>query len=233
YHPRFGAASAACGACVSAVLWRWGSAAPVLQLVAVLLLAGAGFAAFFGAAALRKAMFPFALLLLMLPLPAAAIEHAIEFLRSGSTWLTAWMFAALGVPVFREGFTLAVPGVTIEVAKECSGINSSVALMITLLVAAHETLRAPWRKAVLLAVAIPLSIVKNAVRIVTLTMLALKVNPDFLYGRLHHEGGFVFFLITLAMLYPIWKLLQRGEAGPPENRLAAATSVAYPVSAGS
>jgi exosortase/archaeosortase family protein len=54
-------------------------------------------------------------------------------------------------------------------------------------------------------------IVKNGVRIVTLTLLASYVDPGFLYGRLHHEGGVVFFLLGLALLAPVLWLLERGE----------------------
>jgi hypothetical protein len=45
----------------------------------------------------------------------------------------------------------------------------------------------------------------------TLTLLALHVDPSFLTGRLHHEGGIFFFLLALAIMYPVWKLLYRSE----------------------
>jgi exosortase/archaeosortase family protein len=45
--------------------------------------------------------------------------------------------------------------------------------------------------------------VKNGVRIATLTILAKYVDPDFLFGRLHHHGGVVFFLLGSALLIPI------------------------------
>jgi exosortase/archaeosortase family protein len=54
-------------------------------------------------------------------------------------------------------------------------------------------------------------VVKNGVRIATLTILAQYVDPGFLYGRLHHEGGVVFFLLGLVLLLPILWLLQRSK----------------------
>jgi exosortase/archaeosortase family protein len=54
-------------------------------------------------------------------------------------------------------------------------------------------------------------LIKNGVRIATLTLLANYVDRDFLYGRLHHQGGIVFFLIGLASLLPVYWLLRRGE----------------------
>ena len=160
---------------------------------------------------ISESNFPFALLLMVVPVPRPLIDRVIQLLQAGSADLTTWMFSLLGVPVLREGFVLTMPGLSIEIAKECSGINSSIALLIIMLLVAHETLHSNWRRVALVLIVLPLSIVKNAIRIVTLTMLATHVDPSFLTGRLHHEGGFVFYLISLALVYPMWKILQKTE----------------------
>jgi exosortase len=113
--------------------------------------------------------------------------------------------------VLRDGFLLTVPGVTIEVAKECSGIRSSMALLITCLIAAHLFLRTTWKRALFALLALPLALVKNGIRIVTLTLLSVYVDPSFLTGNLHHKGGFVFFLLALAILAPVLLLLEKSE----------------------
>jgi len=169
------------------------------------------FVTLFGATALRRAAFPFVMLLLALPLPDSVGQRVISILQAQSAWLSAVLFSMLGIPVYKEGIMLAVPGVTIEVARECSGINSSIALVLTMLLVAHDSLNSNWRRIALVAASIPLSILKNAIRITTLTVLALRVDPSFLTGRLHHEGGFVFYLIAMALMYPILKLLKRGD----------------------
>ena len=183
----------------------------LLYLSSVLLFVIGAFTSCFGVKTLRNAVFPITLLALMLPVPGFLIEKIVSFLQSGSADLSAWMFSLLGVPVLRDGFVLMLPGVSIEIAKECSGINSSIALLIIMLLVAHETLHSRWRRILLVLITVPLSILKNAIRIVTLTMLAIHVDPGFLSGRLHHEGGFVFYLISLALVYPIWKVLQKTE----------------------
>jgi exosortase/archaeosortase family protein len=90
-------------------------------------------------------------------------------------------------------------------------------LLITCILAVHYFLRTPWKMLLFVALAIPLSIIKNGIRIVTLTLLSVYVNPNFMYGDLHRDGGFVFFLLALAMLWPVLVLLQRSEG--PEGRL--------------
>jgi exosortase len=196
---------------------------PLFTVASVLLLLLGGFVGFFGIRALRQASFPIALLLLVVPIPDFLMDNVIGFLQSGSAELSAWIFSMLGIPVLRDGFVLTVPGISIEVARECSGINSSIALLIIMLLVAHETLHSTWRRALLVLITIPLSIVKNAIRIVTLTILATRVDPGFLTGRLHHQGGFVFYLISLCLVYPIWKILQKTET--PHNLPAAQGAV--------
>jgi hypothetical protein len=49
------------------------------------------------------------------------------------------------------------------------------------------------------------------------------VNPSFLTGQLHHEGGILFFLIALALFSPLFRLLQRSEP-PHQVRTTAADS---------
>ena len=147
----------------------------------------------------------------MIPIPEPILSRTIYFLQSGSTDIAYFLFHALGVPVFRQGFLLTVPGVTIEVAKECSGIRSSMALFITCLIAAYLFLRKPWKRLLFVVLSIPLALIKNGIRIVTLTLLSVYVDPSFLSGNLHHNGGFVFFLLALGILAPVLLLLEKTE----------------------
>ena len=127
----------------------------------------------YGFAAFRKAAFPLLFLLLMVPLPEVILDRTIHALQEGSTEIAYLLFQAVGTPVLRNGFLLSVPGVTIEVAKECSSIRSSVALFITCLLAAHLYLRTGWKMFLLVLLSLPLSIIKNGIRITTLTLLSI------------------------------------------------------------
>jgi exosortase len=157
----------------------------------------------------------------MVPLPDVILDRTIYALQSGSTEISYLIFQLVGTPVSRHGFLLSVPGVTIEVAKECSSIRSSIALFITCLLAAHLYLRTTWKKLVFVVLGLLLSVVKNGIRITTLTLLSVYVDPGFLYGRLHRQGGFVFFLIALLILLPVFLWMEKSDkvrkpAGRPE-----------------
>jgi len=183
-----------------------------LYIFALVLLWIAGFAFFFGRSALRQARFPLAFLLLAIPIPDYLLDKAIYFLQKGSAEIAAVLFDFSGVPVLREGFVFHLAHVNIEVARECSGIRSSLALLILAILVAYFYLKTFWKQVLLVVAGLFVMILKNGVRIVTLTLLASYVDPGFLYGRLHHEGGVVFFLLGLLMLAPLLWFLQRGEA---------------------
>jgi len=180
-------------------------------VIALVILWIAAFVICFGTAAARSQLFPLCFLFWMVPLPAAALVRIVQWLQQGSA-VAAWsLFAAAGVPVSREGVLVSIPGLTVEVAKECSSIRSSLMLLVTTMVLAHLLLKTPWRKLLIVLVAVPLSVAKNGLRIFTLAMLGTRVDRGFLTGRLHHDGGIVFFLIALAIIFALLWLLRRGE----------------------
>lgn len=172
----------------------------------------AGFAFFFGKAALKSASFAVLFLLLMVPIPSFLLDRIIYLLQEGSAWITGVFFDLVGVPVLREGLVFHLTKVTIEVAKECSGIRSSMALLILALLVSHFRLRNFWNKVLFVACGLFMMILKNGIRIATLTLLAIYVNPDFLFGRLHHQGGVVFFVLALLLLLPLLFFLERRES---------------------
>jgi exosortase len=171
----------------------------------------AGFALAFGGEALRTARFPLMFLLLFVPLPDALLNKVVYFLQKGSADLSALFFNLTPLPVLREGFVFHLPRFSIEVARECSGIRSSIALLVLAVLVGHFFLRGWWRQIVFLLAGIVVMIIKNGIRIVTLTLLANYVDPGFLHGNLHREGGVVFFVIGLLLLLPVFWVLQRGE----------------------
>ncbi len=182
-----------------------------VYIFALILLWAAGFAFFFGRQTLQRARFPFFFLLLTIPIPDFILDKVIYFLQKGSTEVAAVLFDWSGAPVLRDGFVFHLAHVDIEVARECSGIRSSLALLILAILVAYFYLHTFWKQLVLVIAGLFIMILKNGVRIVTLTLLASYVDPGFLYGRLHREGGVVFFLLGLLLLAPLVWLLQRGE----------------------
>jgi exosortase len=184
-----------------------------VEILSLVVLWMSSFILCYGRQAFVKARFPLLLLLLLVPVPDFLIGKAIFSLQVGSSDVAYGLLRFLSVPVLKDGFILRLPMLDLEVAKECSGIRSSVALLLTVLVAAEFVLRSSWRKMLLVIATIPILILKNGIRIVSIYLLAAYVNPAFLHGWLHTSGGVIFYLLGVVTLIPIAALLKRGEGG--------------------
>lgn len=174
----------------------------------------------FGTRISRMFVFPLCFLLWLVPLPQVALTHIVTFLQQGSADAARLFFAIAGVPVTQDGVRLSIPGLTLEVAQECSSIRSSLMLLVTTMVLAHILLRSTWGKTLVILAAIPLSLAKNGFRIFTLSMLGVFVDPSFLHGWLHHQGGIVFFLAFLATLFALLRLIRWAERRPMSRPVA-------------
>lgn len=170
----------------------------------------------FGVGAFRLLLFPLCFLYWIVPLPAIALNEIIVFLQHQSAFAARVLFLAVGVPVTQDGIMLSIPGLDIEVAHECSSIRSSLMLIVTTMVLAHLFLHSWWRKALLIAAAIPLSVVKNGLRIFVIAELGTRVDPGYLDGRLHHQGGIVFFGTSLVAVIVLVSILKRTEMTRPK-----------------
>jgi exosortase len=171
----------------------------------------AGFAGCYGTPSFRAALFPLMFLGFAVPIPSTFVDAAVLLLKSGSAKVVAALFSLTGTPFHRSGYIFALPAFRIEIADECSGIRSSLALVMTSVLAAQLFLTTTWKRVLVVLVAIPFAVIKNGCRIVALSLLATYVDPGFMTGRLHHEGGVFFFTIGLAILAPFFLALRRTE----------------------
>lgn len=182
-----------------------------VEIAAIILLWISGFIVCYGVGTFRQARFSLFFLALMIPIPSFVLDTVTFFLQSASAAVAGWLFQSVHVPVHRDGFVIMLPNLSVEVAKQCSGIRSSLALLVTTLLVGEIVLRSPIRKLLLVLSIVPLVILKNAVRIVTISLLTIYVNPAFLHGKLHTSGGVVFYLLALLALVPIIVVLRRGD----------------------
>jgi exosortase len=193
---------------------RWGSRSDLgltIEMAGLVSWWVASFVFCFGPRAFRSFCFPLLFLFWMVPLPETVLDPIIAGLQHWSTLAAQLLFWISRVPVSRDATTLLIPGLEIDVTAECSSIRSSMMLVVTTMVLSYVLVRTPWRRALVIALAIPLSIAKNGLRIFVIATLGTRVDETFLTGRFHHQGGIVFFLIALAVMFLILWMMRRGE----------------------
>ena len=164
-----------------------------------------------GAGGLWAARFPLLFLFFMIPIPEGILRPIVRFLQAGSAEVSYWVIRSVGVPIFRDGFLFTLPGLTIEVAEQCSGIRSGLSLFLVSILAGHIFLKSGWRKLALVAAVVPITIAKNGLRIVTLSLIGAYVDRGVLQGPLHKAGGIPFFGVALVILAVVLWALRRGE----------------------
>ncbi len=183
-----------------------------LTTFGAVVLVNGSFLFFYGYRSFKAALFPLLFLIFIIPLPSVFMESIISFLQRGSTEFSYLLFQLSGIPFFREGYVFHLPAISIEVAKQCSGIRSSLAFLITGVLAGYVFLDTWWKKSILVLCIIPITMVKNGFRILTLSLLGVYVNPKFLTDSvLHSDGGILFFIAGLLLLAPILHLFRKSD----------------------
>jgi exosortase C (VPDSG-CTERM-specific) len=182
-----------------------------LTTLSFLMFFGATCRLFWGKPTLRAIAFPLGFLAFMVPIPVF-LTHGIEtFLQYGSAAVAFGIFKLTGMPVVFTGLSFQLPGFSMEVAPQCSGIHSSLALFITNLLAAYFFLRRPWKRAVLALAVVPLAMLRNGLRVFVIGELCVHIGPEMSNSYIHRQGGPLFFLLSLVPFFLLLFFLMRSD----------------------
>ncbi len=178
----------------------------IMAFAFVSFVAAGGFL-FLGAKWMASAAFPLAFLGFMIPMPDVVRNYLETASMFASADAAALFFNVTGTPVVRDGTVFELPGITLRVAEECSGIHSSWALFITSVLASWLFLKRPWRRIVLVLFVIPLGILRNGCRVFAIALLCIHFGPHMIDSPIHHRGGPLFFALSLVpFLFVVWWL---------------------------
>ncbi len=180
------------------------------------LLAGAALVIYhFGFGQLRHWWLPCALLWLAVPPPALVVGAVALPLQLFASDLGATLLDARHIPVMLAGNVIRLPGHELFVAEACSGLRSLTALL-SLSVLVAGALKYPATRMLLVALAIPIAVVINAVRVFFTGFAVYYFGRDAGTGFLHSTEGWLMFVAALILLAGVaWllHLLERRAAG--------------------
>ncbi len=169
----------------------------------------------------RELAFPLALAVFIVPIPTGMLTPIYGVLRPIAAIGTSYLVPLFGMPIARLGTALAVPGLNVEVADNCSGWSSLQAAVITALVLAHFS-SSRKRRILILASAIPLAIACNVLRVTALVLLAQRYGAELLDTTLHPASGVILFGVVIVAMFLI--------AGSDALRAAPPSGVHTPLS---
>lgn len=164
---------------------------------------------------MKQILFPVGFLVFMAPFPPSIVAGIETGLQHASAVVSGWFFSLIGLSHLQNGLVFQLPNITIEVARECSGIRSTIVLFITSLIAGYMFLDRNWQRVLFTVIVIPLGIARNGFRIVTIGWLCTEYGPEMIHSPIHHRGGPVFFAISLIPLFLLLFLFRRMNRPQP------------------
>lgn len=157
-----------------------------------------------GFALLRALAFPFAMSAFMLPKLAIVYNQVTLPLQLLASRIAAGILTVAGIGVIREGNILDVGGHRVAVVEACDGIRYLLALGFMAVVFAYVSDSKPWMRLALLAAAVPIAIVANALRVAAASWL-----PSLDNGVPHLMAGWFIFVVCLPTLVLLRHLFNR------------------------
>lgn len=188
---------------VVAILIRYmsGLAAELFTMRESMVLALAGLAIYnYGARQVVAWWLPFTLAALSVPLPELVTQQLALPLQFEASRIGAALLSSRHVPVLLAGNVIRLPGRELFVAEACSGLRSLTALLSLGVLMGGIWLRHPLSRLMLLAIAIPIAILINGVRVFLTGFLVYFVSPAYGEGFMHLTEGWLLFLVSFASL---------------------------------
>ena len=167
--------------------------------------------AFFGRKTAKQVLFPVLFLLFCMPLHSF-LDIVTIHLRQLAVAVAYGVMKGFGVEIVRQGTMLASPSgsFAIDVAEPCSGLRSLFAMAALTAGYAYFTQPTWARRGVLFTLSIPIAVVGNIARILTIVVVAATCSPDFATGFYHDYSGYVVFLVAISMMVACGELVTRG-----------------------
>ncbi|MGD1077509.1 MAG: exosortase A [Candidatus Sulfotelmatobacter sp.] len=156
----------------------------------------------------RAMLFPWAFLLLMIPIPTIVFNQITFPLQLLASKVAAAVLPVLGVPILREGNVINLPSMALEVAEACSGIRSLMSLVTLAIIYGYLMEKRLWVRWLLAVAAVPITVAANDVRIIGTGLLVQYWDPEMAEGYFHASWGWIIFVVSLIMLYALRGLVR-------------------------
>lgn len=175
---------------------------------------------FQGWAFFRALLFPWAVLILMIPIPTLILQKVTFPLQLLASRLASILLPVVGVPVLREGNVIVLPSMPLEVAEACSGIRSLLSLVTLAIIYGFLMDHRKWVRVVLACSAVPIAVAANSFRIFGTGLLVQYWDPDKAEGFFHAFSGWLIFVVSLILLFTVHRVINWIWKGRPEVQSA-------------
>ena len=124
-----------------------------------------------------------------------------------ATQMATLIINTIGIPAMRSGSIINLPNTSLIIGSPCSGLRSLISLTALGAIYAYLTNLSLLKKLTLFLTSIPLALISNIVRIVLLLLVAFVYGSEAATGKFHDFSGFLVFIVALAGLMIVWRVL--------------------------
>jgi len=178
----------------------------------------------YGRAISRILLFPLLFVIAMIPMPMHVVERLTFKLKMFAAWASVQLVDLLRATGLHD-YVVVKDGSYIRwekgrdvldyiiVGDVCSGLRSLIALLAFGALFAYIAKLSMARKAALFAAAVPIAVLANMWRIVTLTFVACRWGSEATHGWVHDFTGYGIFAVAFVLFFSFERLL-RGFGSP-------------------
>ena len=163
----------------------------------------------YGIETVKLISFPVLYLLLLIPPPMGLLDTITLPMRYAISNATEIVLRFANYPISREGLLLTIGYNDILMGQPCSGFRSLITLLSLGIVYIYVSNTKLANKFIMTAFIIPLALMGNLIRVITLCLITFYFGEEAGQGFFHNFSGIVMFIITILGLISIESILTK------------------------
>jgi len=161
----------------------------------------------------------FPLLFPIIAVPIPFLQDLTAFLQFFMADLSTGLLQVFGYEIVSEGATIYLPNAIFLIGEPSSGIQSLIALLTLMVPIIYFTKTSLKKKSLLYLLIIPVAMLGNLIRIVTLFIVGYYYGQNAAAVFWHDIGGILFYFSSLLFLLILWYLTVYGFNRPNANQI--------------
>ncbi|MDP2905964.1 MAG: exosortase/archaeosortase family protein, partial [Candidatus Omnitrophota bacterium] len=179
----------------------------------------------YGGQAVKTLTFPILYLLFLVPPPMGILDSVTLPMRHMISVLTEIILKFFHYPISREGLLLSIGGHQLYMGEPCSGFRSLVTMLALGLLYVYLIKSSTGKKLILVAAIVPLALLGNLIRVITLCLVTFYFGAAVAQGFFHYFSGAVIFVIMLLGLLGLESIIPSGTISVKTSYISRARKV--------
>jgi exosortase A len=166
--------------------------------------------------------FPFLYLFFLVPTG----DFLVPYLQDFTAWFVVTGLRLSSIPVYSDGFLIAIPNANFYVAEACAGLRFLIAMVALGCLFADISFRSPLRKFGFVALCVVVPVIANGIRAYGIVLIAYLTDDQLAIDTDHLLYGWLFFALVMVALIAIGTRFRDGGTERDRPALASTPEVA-------